>query len=178
MLLDTACLRFAQHLLLDSLVIVFLVSGAAKLLDLPTFRFGLQLLPFMTARVAAVAAIAVPLAELLLAVSLFLNGTGAKYAAIGMLALFSGVALVAVRMGRKVPCGCFGQLDGQTLSFRTVLRNGILIGMALSVLGLQHRTEWLLPPWQSGLCLLACLSLARIYKNHQLILGLQKAKLL
>jgi hypothetical protein len=176
--LDTACLRFAQYLLLDALVILFLMSGAAKLLDLSTFRFGLQLLPFMTAGVAAFAAVAVPVAELFLAVFLFLNVTAAKYAAIGMLTLFSGVALVAVGMGRKVPCGCFGQLDGQTLSFATVLRNGILIFMALSVLGLQDRTEWLLPLWQSGLCLLAGLSLVRLYKNHRLILALRKAKLL
>jgi hypothetical protein len=124
-MLDGASFHFAQHFLLDSLVIVFLVSGTAKLLTLPTFRFGLQLLPFMSARLAAVVSVALPVAELVLATFLFANHSWAKYAAIGMLIVFSGVAVVAVAMGRQVPCGCFGQLDGQTLSWRTVFRNGL-----------------------------------------------------
>ena len=45
---DVIDYRFVQACLLDAVVIVFLVSGTAKLLGLQTFRFGLQLLPFMT----------------------------------------------------------------------------------------------------------------------------------
>jgi drug/metabolite transporter (DMT)-like permease len=176
---DAVSFHFAQHFLLDSVVIVFVVSGTAKLLALHTFRFGLQLLPLMPAPLAAMVSFALPIAELVLAAFLFMNHSWAKYAAIGMLIVFSGVALVAVGMGRQVPCGCFGQLDGQTLSLRTVFRNGFLILLVVAVLGFERRTEWLLMSlWPTGFFLLAGLSLVRIYNNHQLIVGLRKAKLL
>jgi hypothetical protein len=173
-----AALQFAQHFLLDSLVILFLVSGIAKLFALHTFRFGLQLLPFMTKPVATVLSIAIPIAELVLAAFLYVNSTWAKYGAVALLVLFSGVALLAVGMGRKVPCGCFGQLDGQTLSIRTVIRNGVLILIAVGVLGLEQRTEWLLSLWPTAMVLLFGLSLASAYKNHRLILGLREARVL
>jgi len=168
----------AQHFLLDTLVILFLVSGTAKFFGLRMFRFGLQLLPLMTAPVAAVVSVILPVAELLLGFFLFLNYSWAKYAAIGVLFLFSGIALLAVGMGRSVPCGCFGQLDGQTLSLRTVIRNCFLILFVVGVLGLEARTEWILSLWPTALLLLAGLSLARVYQNHQLIIGLREAKLL
>ena len=176
---DALSVHFVQHFLLDGLVIVFLVSGAAKLLARDTFRFGLQLLPFMPAPLAAVVSTTLPIGELALAIFLFLNHGWAKYTAIGMLTVFSGVALVAMGMGRQVPCGCFGQLDGQTLSLRTVVRNGLLILLVVAVLGFEGRTEWLLMSlWPTGLLLLAGLSVVRIYRNQQLIVGLRKAKIL
>jgi Methylamine utilisation protein MauE len=176
---DALSVHFVQHFLLDGLVIVFLASATAKLLALPTFRFGLQLLPLMPAPLAAVVSLAVPIAELLLAIFLLLNHAWAKYTAIGMLLVFSGAAGVAVGMGRQVPCGCFGQLDGQALSLRTVVRNGLLILLVVAVLGFEARTEWLLMSlWPTGLLFLAGLSLVRAYRNQQLILGLRKAKIL
>src|SRR5215468_8231948 len=93
--------RIVQACLLDAVVIVFLVSGAAKLLGLRTFRFGLQLLPFMTSPVATVVSIGLPLAELAVAIGLFLNQAWAKYTSIGMLVLFSMAAWMAVLMGRQ-----------------------------------------------------------------------------
>ena len=176
---DAQSVHFVQHFILDGLVIVFLVSGTAKLLALPTFRFGLQLLPYMPAPLAAVVSVALPIAELILAIFLFLNQGWAKYTTIGMLLVFSGVAGVAVGMGRQVPCGCFGQLDGQTLSLRTIVRNGLLILLVVAVLGFDGSTAWLLMAlWPTGLLLLAGLSLVRIYHNQQLILGLRKVKIL
>jgi Methylamine utilisation protein MauE len=178
MLFDAASWNWAQHFLLDLLVILFLVSGTAKLFAWHTFRFGLQLLPFMTTPVATVVAIALPIAELALAACLYMNFSWAKYAAIGLLLVFSGIAALAVGMRRHVPCGCFGQLDGETLSWRTVLRNGILILIVVGVLGFERRTEWLLPTWLTGVFMLCALSLLRVYNNHRLILDLRKAKLL
>jgi hypothetical protein len=170
--------QMAQHFLLDLLALLFLVSGTAKLVTLHQFRFGLQLLPYVTAPVAAVVSIVLPIAELVLAVCLLLNQSWAKYAAIVLLVMFSGMALLAVGMGRKVPCGCFGQLDGEILSWWTVARNGLLILVAVAVLGFESRTEWQLSVWPTVLALLAGLSLLRVYKNHQLILGLREAKVL
>jgi hypothetical protein len=170
--------RIVQACLLDAVVIVFLVSGTAKLLGLPTFRFGLQLLPFMTSPVATVVSIGLPLAELVVAIGLFLNYDWARYVAIGMLVIFSGVACLAVFMGRQVPCGCFGQLDGQTLSMRTVIRNGVLALVIVASLGLERRTHWVFSLWPSALMLLIGLSLVQAYQNHKSILILQKAKLL
>jgi hypothetical protein len=178
MLPDVIDYRLLQACLLDAVVIMFLVSGTAKLVGLQTFRFGLQLLPFMTAPVATIVSIGVPLAELAVAIGLFLNQAWAKYTAIGMLVLFSGVACLAVLMGRQVACGCFGQLDGQTLSTRTVIRNVLLIVIIAGTLGLQRRTNWILSLWPSALVLLIGLSLVQAYQNHKSILTLQKANLL
>jgi hypothetical protein len=173
-----SAVNLARQFLIDALVIVFLASAIAKFVTMPTFRFGLQLLPFMTEPVAAAASILLPIAELVLAIFLFLNWSWAKYAAIGLLVVFSIVALVAVAMKRQVPCGCFGQLDGQTLSWRTVLRNCFLILSVIAILGLERRTEWSLSIWPVALLFLAALSVVSIYSNHRLIVGLRKAKLL
>jgi hypothetical protein len=173
-----SAVNVARQFLLDALVIVFVTSASAKFVAIPTFRFGLSLLPFMTEPVAAAAAILLPVTELLLAIFLFLNYGWAKSAAIGLLILFSSVAVVAVAMKRQVPCGCFGQLDGQTLSWRTVFRNFILILSVVAVLGLERRTEWSLSVWPVALLFVAALSAVGVYTNHQLILGLRKAKLL
>src|SRR5215831_15271529 len=100
MSVNVVYVSYGQQLLLDALVILFVIAALAKLLGLRTFRFGLQLLPFMTAPVAAVVSVTLPVAELVLAVFLFLNQSWAKYAAVAMLLLFSAVALVAVRLGR------------------------------------------------------------------------------
>jgi hypothetical protein len=175
---DSIDYHIVQTCLLDAVVIVFLVSGTAKLLGLQTFRFGLQLLPFMTSPLATVVSIGLPLAELAVAIGLFLNQAWAKYASIGMLVLFSGVASLAVLMGRQVPCGCFGQLDGQTLSMRTVFRNGLLILVIVATLGLESRAQWPFSLWPSALALLMGLSLVQAYQNHKSILILQRAKLL
>jgi hypothetical protein len=174
---DSFDLGTIRHLFVDALVILFLVSAVAKLLGLAMFRFGLQLLPFVTAPVAAVVSIALPIAELVVAVGLFLDQVWARWAALAMLLLFSAIALLAVAMGRQVPCGCFGQLDGQTLSWRTILRNALLILLVALVFTLQPRTDWALALWPSGLLLLVGLSLAQVYKNHRLILGLRHAKI-
>src|SRR5262249_45127525 len=136
----------------------------------------LQLLPFMSFPVATVVAITLPLAELGVAIGLFLNQAWAKYASIAMLVIFSGVACLAVFMGRQVPCGCFGQLDGQTLSMRTVLRNCFLILVIVAGLGFERRPQWILSLWPSALVLLIGLSLVQAYQNHKSILILQKAK--
>jgi hypothetical protein len=178
MLSDNSFIIAAQHFLLDSLVILFLVSGTAKLLGHRTFRFGLQLLPFMTAPVAAVVSIVLPIAELVLAIFLFLNFTWAKIAAIGLLVLFTAVALFVIGMKRNVPCGCFGQLDGQNLSWWTVVRNTLLILIVVVVLGMERRTEWMLSLLPTVFVLLAGLSIVRIYQNQVLISGLRKAKVL
>jgi hypothetical protein len=176
---DSAGLQLTRQFLLDSLSILFFVAAAAKLFSLHTFRFGLQLLPFMTAPLAAVVSIVLPIAELVVATFLFLNHSWAKFAAIAILLTFSGVALVAVGLRRQVPCGCFGQLDGQTLSWRTVFRNVILILLVVAVLGFERSTDWLLLSlWPAVLFLLAALSGVRIYTNHQLIVALRKAKVL
>jgi hypothetical protein len=168
----------ARQFLLDALVIVFLASAIAKFVAIPAFRFGLQLLPFMTDPVAAATSILLPVAELLLGILLFLNSSWAKYAAISLLIVFSSVALVAVAMKRQVPCGCFGQFGGQTLSWWTVFRNGFLILLVVAVLGLERRAEWSLSIWPAALLFMAALSMGRVYTNHRLILDLRKAKVL
>ena len=129
-----------QHLLngiLDLMVLVFLFSGVTKLYDRLLFKHTLLLFPLMTPLVAVALSYAIPLGELVLAVLLYFNLAEAKWAAVALLALFSAVAFLV--RGRNIPCSCFGNFGGQTLSAYTVIRNAVLIALVLSTLWLDAR---------------------------------------
>lgn len=89
-----------------------------------------QLLPLWavewTARV-------LPWLELLLG-GLLLAGYGLRYVAAtasGLLLAFFGVMLRAYVQGLGIDCGCFG--FGEALSVRTMVRDGLLVGLSLAL---------------------------------------------
>ena len=90
--------------------------------------------------------------EIILAILLYLNWASPKWAAIIVLASFCVITLVAIAYKREVPCGCFGDLDGETLSFRTIIRNVLLIALAVGTLRLEKQPEWLFIPGMPVLC--------------------------
>ncbi|HXF35953.1 MAG TPA: MauE/DoxX family redox-associated membrane protein [Actinomycetota bacterium] len=49
------------------------------------------------------------------------------------LLVFTGAIVKAVRNKMPVPCGCFGRLDHEPVGARTVLRNVLLISLALLI---------------------------------------------
>ncbi len=126
----TAC-SLAARLVLAG---VFAVAGTAKLADLRGTRravvdFGVP------ERLAAVAAVIVPLAELGVA-ALLLPVTTAVAGAIGalvLLALFSGAIAVSLARGKAPDCHCFGQLHSASASWRTLARNGVFAVLAIFV---------------------------------------------
>ena len=130
------------HFFLDLSALIFLYTAAAKLTSVETFRNGLLLLPGMNGTAAALISWTIPISESILSVLIFLNLDIGKLFGIAALFMFSLVALIAVRSGRSIPCGCFGG-DGDILSLRTVARNFLLMAALGTTFLLSERTLWL-----------------------------------
>lgn len=114
-----------------ALAVVLAISGVAKLLD----RQGTAdaLADFgVPARLARVAPL-LPVAELGLAGALLVPVT-ARWGAVGalvLLAVFSLAIAANLLRGRRPDCNCFGRLGGGPIGARTLVRNGVLMGVAL-----------------------------------------------
>lgn len=113
------------------LALVFVVAAVAKLLDLPNWRrtmaaFGLS--PSLAARTGSL----LPVAELAVAVALVLPSTArwGGVAALVLLALFIAGISTSLARGRQPDCNCFGQLASAPISWRTLVRNAALAGLA------------------------------------------------
>lgn len=77
------------------------------------------------------AARTLPWAELVLAV-LIVKGCGLRYAALAattLLAVFFAVMVYSYQRGLSIDCGCFGL--GDTLGFRTLFRDGVLLAASV-----------------------------------------------
>lgn len=117
------------------LVAIFAVAGAAKLFD----RIGTRkaVVDFgAPERFAGPLALLLPIAELTVA-GLLLSGSTVVAGAIGALALlmlFSGAIGLSLARGRTPHCHCFGQLGSAPASWKTLVRNIGLGGLAVFVL--------------------------------------------
>lgn len=125
-------LAFAARL---ALALVFLVSGVAKLSDRAGSRRALADFG-VPQRLAQPLGVALPLAELALAIGL-LPTVAVRWSAAGILALllvFMGGISYNLARGRTPNCHCFGVLSSTPASERTLVRNGILALMAVVVI--------------------------------------------
>ncbi len=117
-----------------ALAVTFIVSGVAKLFDIPGSQKGVQNfgIPESWAKPLG---ILVPIAELILAVMLIPVRT-TTVAALGLLALLvvftAGISINLAR-GKKESCHCFGQLSNEPIGKHSLVRNGILSALALFV---------------------------------------------
>jgi thiol-disulfide isomerase/thioredoxin len=116
------------------LACVFAVAGAAKLADRKGARkaavdFGAP------EALAGPLAVALPLAELAVAVLLLPAGTArwGALGALGLLAIFSAAIVLALARGRAPDCHCFGQLHSEPAGWKTLGRNAGLAGLAVFV---------------------------------------------
>lgn len=117
------------------LALVFVVAGLAKLAQ--TDKTREMLAGFGVGRgMLTLLAFALPLVELAVAVALIVPP--AAYAgavvAFALLALFTGAILFHLAQGRHPVCNCFGQIDATPIGLPTLVRNGVLTGLALLVL--------------------------------------------
>lgn len=113
------------------LSVMFLVAGAAKLLDRPGSRqsmvaFGLP------ERMAGIFGLLLPAAELLVGLCLAPVALVRLGAAGGLLLLlvFCGAIAYNLAVGRKPECHCFGQLHSAPAGWSTLCRNAILAVIA------------------------------------------------
>src|SRR5437016_5328465 len=121
------------------LAAVFLVAGLAKLAG----RQGSQqaVAEFGLAKwLAPPIALVLPFVELAIA-ALLIWPTSVRWGALlalGLLVLFTAAVSFSLARGRKPNCHCFGQLHATPIGWRTVIRNGFLVAVAVFVL------------WQNG----------------------------
>ena len=108
--------------------VVLLVSGALKLAAGP--RWSAQ----ATAMGAPAAAVpAVPWIELVLGALLVAGVARPAVALVAatMLVVFTGVLVLRLAEGRRVPCACFGSRPDRPIGVGSVVRNLVLIALAL-----------------------------------------------
>src|SRR5439155_10878443 len=116
------------------LAAVFAVAGVAKFTDRRAFRRALGALGAPAPLVPALA-VGVPLAELAVAVALVLPGTGwwAAIAGAALLAAFMAVIGRSLARGQAPDCKCFGRLSAGQVGRKTLVRNGLLIAVAIGL---------------------------------------------
>ena len=116
------------------LALVFAVAGLVKLANIAKTRE--MLAGFGVGRgMLTVMAFALPLVELLVAVALIVPPAayGGGLTALALLALFTGAILFNLAQGHRPVCNCFGQIHSAPIGPLTLVRNGLLTGLALLV---------------------------------------------
>jgi hypothetical protein len=110
------------------------LSGLTKLHDREAAEQALR--DFGTpARLVRPAARALPIVELLGAIGVLLPVTAPWAAGVLLVLLvgFSAAIGLSLWRGRRPPCHCFGQLSTTPIGWPTLVRNGVLAGLALLV---------------------------------------------
>jgi len=112
----------------------FIVAAVAKLADREGTRTSFREFGVPAAAVPA-AVIAVPLVELAVAATLLpsATATGAAWAAVALLAVFTVAIARVVASGQEAECHCFGSVSSRPVGPGTLARNGVLIAMAAAV---------------------------------------------
>jgi peroxiredoxin len=106
-------------------------SGVAKVAD--RAGFGAALAGFaLPAWVARAAVVALPIAELAVAVALVPAASSwwAAVTALALLLAFTVVLVVSLLRGRRPECHCFGAFSARPVSWRTAARNWVLVAAA------------------------------------------------
>jgi len=116
------------------LAATFGVAGIAKLLDLNGSREALKGFG-VPARLAQPGGLALPIAEVVIAVALMTERFG-WWGAVGaavLLAIFLAAMARSMARGEAPDCHCFGQLHSEPVGWSTVVRNGVLLAISLFV---------------------------------------------
>lgn len=114
-----------------ALTAVFSVAGVAKLLNRSGSRHAARSFG-VPDRLAGAVALALPLAELAIALLLLPAATRwwAAVAALALLLAFCAAIAIAMARGKAPECHCFGQLHSAPAGWKTLARNGALVLIA------------------------------------------------
>lgn len=116
------------------LAVIFLVAAGHKLSDLPGFRATLDEYRLLPRRLHAPAAVTFPVVELVVALALLTDGTAsiAALMSLVLLCLYTlAIGVNLLRGRRDIDCGCSGPAMKQTLSEWLLVRNGVLLVVAM-----------------------------------------------
>lgn len=122
--------------------LVLVATAAGKLIDVSGFAGVLRAYEAFPEGALLPVAIAVPLAELALALWLFSGArlAGAAATALGMHAVYAVWAAASILRGLKLEnCGCFGVFFARPLGWRTVLEDLVMAGLSAWLLALARR---------------------------------------
>jgi uncharacterized membrane protein YphA (DoxX/SURF4 family) len=111
-----------------ALAVVLVVAAGSKLRDLAATEADFASLGLSNPQFWARA---VPAAELATAAGLIASPGWGGVAAFALLAAFTATLAVVIRSGRVATCACFGGSSTKPVSVRHLLRNGVLLAMAL-----------------------------------------------
>jgi uncharacterized membrane protein YphA (DoxX/SURF4 family) len=157
--------------------VLFLYSGLAKFFSFGTFVQGLFLVPYLPHRWARQTGALIAALESLVGLGLILNELWAKFAAICLLGVFSGIAWLAIRRNQKVPCNCFGVNDSEYLSTSTIARNAVLVLIAIVSLTVPATYVRWLTEIYGVVSLLMFLIVGKLLQNHRSFVESFKIKL-
>ncbi len=121
------------------LSVIFAVAGGAKLADREGTAFTLEQFG-LPRRLASGGAVLLPLAELAVAGLLLPDATataGALGAAVLLTLFIVGISVNLAR-GRRPDCNCFGQIGSAPVGPATLVRNVVLLALAVIVLAAGH----------------------------------------
>jgi hypothetical protein len=111
-----------------ALGVVLLLSGALKLTGWRVWRAQARELAVPDAIV-----IGIPVLELVIGVLLVVD-VGRPVTAVVAAVLLTGFTAVLVRLlldGQRPPCACFGALSRRPIGWGSVVRNGVLLALAI-----------------------------------------------
>ena len=114
-----------------ALGIAFLAAGAAKVASGPLWAQQAEAIGATRVAVAVV-----PPLEIVLGALLCTRVAPAVVAAmaLALLAMFTTLIMVRLAQGKRPPCACFGSWSARPLGWRHLLRNGVLMALAVVVL--------------------------------------------
>jgi peroxiredoxin/uncharacterized membrane protein YphA (DoxX/SURF4 family) len=147
------------------LVVVFLVAGVGKLLDLKGSQQAMRDFS-LPGFLAAPLGILLPFAELAVVVALIIPDSawwGALGALVLLLLFVAGIAY-NLTIGRKPDCHCFGVFYSAAISKNTLIRNLVLAVVALLVVALG--------PFTTELSMVAWISTLNLAEGIGLIFGI------
>lgn len=133
-------LLLAARLLLG---LIFLVSALAKFFSLAAFGESLSSFGLFSSAIVPVLTYLLPTLELLLALALLFGVQVEKTAQLCavLLVIFIAAAASAAISGVEVEnCGCFGELYRSSLGVGFFVRNGVLLLLLLSLIGMNEAT--------------------------------------
>jgi hypothetical protein len=117
-----------------SVSVVFAVAALGKVADRASFVRALRSQGLTSRWVRRVAAVAIPTLELACAIALWIPALRrpAGILAALMLTAFTLVLVRSILTGVKADCGCFGSSTRDRVSWVSVVRNCVLIALALA----------------------------------------------
>ncbi len=134
------------------IAVIFCVAAGVKLFSQQRTRAALREfgLPDSTLKLLG---LLLPLAELGTAIMLIPTATVVPgiLGSIALLLAFITAISINLAIGRRPECNCFGQLHSRPISWRTLARNGLILGGAAFVLWCAHYDAPLsIASWASG----------------------------